>query len=135
MTDGPTWAEIKAKITDELKQRKTVIFNDDWKFVIKMLTQKEYDMTRATLSMETTRGKGTRIPLQMGEFNRALIRYGVVEGPEGFNSKNPQDIEILPVDVRDKLAQLIEEFSSLDEVTRCLFRSDGEGGKIDTDKP
>lgn len=127
MTDKKaTWEMASEQFDSEMNDRKTIQFNRDGlllEFQIKMLSQNEYDKVRGLLSMRKGKGKNdAELPLAMGEYNRAIIKFGVVSGPEGFEPKNRQHLEKLPVEIRDELARSIEEFASLDEVTLLSFR-------------
>jgi len=124
-----TWDEYSQALDTLEKSRKTVTFDlphGKITFTIKKLTQREYDQARSKLSMHPGRKKGkSKMPLNMGDFNREVIRHGVVSGPKGFSAKNNAHIERMDVEVRDELANCIDEFSTLPDEVRVSFRDSG----------
>jgi len=129
-----TWAEISAKLKEEQMARKTLLVDicgDEVEFVIRQLTQREEDQAQAKMSMKFSKNqKGSgEIPMEMSGIKLEKFKYGVVSGPEGFDPKNPIHVGALPASVRDEIVSCIDEFSSLDEVTRLSFRGIGRDGQ------
>jgi len=126
MTEELTWQELADILKDEKSERKEVQFERKgrpFRFVIRMLTQQEYDRAQRKITMTGKKGSGgAEIPLDTGDFKRELIRFGVVEGPTGFSAGNNAHVNALPVEVRDALADCIQEFTELEEVVQYSFR-------------
>jgi len=131
-----TWAEISAKLKDEMDARKRLIVpiaGYDVEFVIRKLTQHEEDRIRGQMRMTVGKDNRGEIPVALAESNIAVFRLGVVSGPQGFNPQNTAHIALLDSATRDEIVASIHGFSRLEEVTRLSFRGSGASGESDTD--
>jgi len=133
MSEELTWDETQSAFKERLAERKTIEFElpqGTLRFTIRMLKQHEFDTARSKMKISSGKKKGSNEnSLDMGDYNREKIRFGVVSGPKGFSAKNPAHVQSLELNIRDELAQAIEDFSDIPEVIRISFRGSGEEGK------
>lgn len=126
----PSWAAWRQTFERQAspEEAKTYIFekwdgDHDLRFGYKMLTQQEQDLVQAAATRRIQVGRTEKVEGDAGAAMRALLRYGLTSGPEGFNPKHPEDIEALPPLVREKLAEAIDSYASMDAETRQAFKS------------
>ena len=120
-----TWAEISAARDAEMQERKTLKapFGElNAEFIIRRLTTNESDICQALMHATVSKKKEVEIPASAGPRNAEVCRYGIVSGPEGFDSRNRKHIDKLGADLRDEIASCIDDFSALDEATQLSFR-------------
>lgn len=91
-----------------------------WEFTIKKLTGEERDEVEDEAIEFTEKRNETNVEMNTGRLKKEQIKRGVVDGPEGFKLTD-RHIEKLPYEVRDDLADAIENFSTLDEEERIAF--------------
>lgn len=91
-----------------------------WRFTIKKLTAEEHEEVEdAAVTVKQSRND-TTVETDSGALRRALIKNGVVEGPDGFKLTD-RHIKKLPYEVTEDLADSIEDFSELPEEERVAF--------------
>lgn len=120
------WDEASELFEEERSKRKTVEFEYKdklLKFEIKQLTQAESDkIEENAIEIKQTRQGEARTEVNTSKVKNMAIKFGVSNGPEGFNPKNTKHIEKLPNNIRNDLADSIQNFSELDEEVRISFR-------------
>lgn len=123
--DRLDWQSARERIEELRNQRKTRRYTlgdgSFMEFEIRMLDQDEHDAAEdAAVNIEERRNK-REVVTDSGAIKDIIIKYGVVSGPEGFDPERKADREALPYQVRDDLAESIEEFSQLDEESERAF--------------
>ena len=129
MTDKSlSWEEALQEFRRQREETKTVEFpvgSGTVQFRIRQLTQADKD--RIEERALRARGRGGAISAaELARLKRDYIRAGVVEGPPGF-ALTSEDLDALPVYIRDGLADATERWHTLDEDTEADFRLVGEG--------
>lgn len=119
------WADACAEFDRVQSSTKTIAFDlpgGELTFGIRMLTQHERDRIIEGISRRRRRYRGdTMTAEEVRQSKEDYIRAGVVSGPEGWTG-SAEDISMLPVKIRDQLADAIEDYATLDEETRVGFR-------------
>jgi hypothetical protein len=91
-----------------------------WRFTIKKLTAEERDKVEDAGTEIKEHRNEISVETDSSAIKKELIKQGVVEGPDGFKLTD-RHTEKLPYEVRDDLADSIEEFSDLPEEERVAF--------------
>ena len=121
-----SWEEAISHDRQLKSQRKTIqiAFPEEpdqfVEFEYRMLTESEEDEAEdAATNIETSRNK-TEITTDSGALRATVIKNGVTDGPEGFKATESY-IQQMPNWIKKPLANAIEDFTSMDEVTREGF--------------
>ncbi|AXR81492.1 hypothetical protein [Natrarchaeobaculum sulfurireducens] len=120
-----TFADLQEAENERRRQRKKVIFElpegDIW-FEIRMLTPEEFDQVEsAAVEIEEKRNEKKQ-SVNTTAFKNKLIKEGVTDSSMPDWKNTDRHINILPKNVRNELADAIDEFQELDEETRYGFR-------------
>ena len=91
-------------------------------FRVRMLTQAEKDRIEANALRARGRSRNAVMtPGEIAALKAETIRIGVVEGPDGF-APTTEAIALLPVYIRDGLADAIGTYQDLDAEQQEVFR-------------
>lgn len=129
------WAAAKQNFAKEEQARKKVIFEnvgengEPLEFWIKQLSAPEFDQIRNQVARRAparSRNGDSGTTVDNHALHVAIVKRGVTEGPKGWQGTT-DDVDCLPRKIRDDLADMIDDFSSLREETRVKFRPVGKG--------
>jgi hypothetical protein len=120
-----TFKDLESAENERRSQRKKVHYEleegDLW-FEIRMLTPEEFDeVEAAAVKVEEKRNK-TQRSIDTTAFKNKLIMEGVTDSSMPDWKNTDRHISGLPKDVRNDLADSVDEFQDLEEDTRRAFR-------------
>lgn len=120
-----TFDDLRRAENERRKQRKKVHYElpegEIW-FEIRMLTPEEFDEVEASAVEISEKRNQTQRSINTTAFKNKLIEKGVTDSSMPDWKNVERYINSLPKDVRNDLADSIDEFQELDEETRRAFR-------------
>ena len=125
--DKATWSDVKSESQQLREQRKEITFElpsgKVAEFEYRMLTAEEKnEISNAAVTISPSRtGQDDDVSVDQDSAEVLTIKYGVTAGPQGFTNSE-REIKAMIPDMREALANAIEEFSTMDDQTRQCFR-------------
>jgi len=119
------WQDAVSEFERQMSETKVLIFavgGGEIQFEIRPLSQIERDQIEAKAVRMRKRRRGDMIAAEeLAALKSAYIQAGVRKGPAGY-ANTDEDIASLPANIRDSIADSVQEFAELDEETRIGFR-------------
>jgi hypothetical protein len=122
------WDAATAGFAKQRDQRKTVGVEIPGAgvatFTLRGLRRDERDEVEKQAA-SVSQGRGGEVEIDTGAMRRTMLQYGIVSGPDGFNSDREDHLDQLPPGVQDELVEIVEEMSTLTVAERDGFQTVG----------